>query len=104
MQRRTEGPSDRRKEQRQAEREGSIAVLGCGADVIYPRANRGLYKELVEKGLVISEYPPGTRPRPWRFPARNRIMAGLADAVIVVEAREKSGALITADYLPGGRP
>jgi DNA processing protein len=81
-----------------AEAGGSIAVLGCGADVIYPAANRYLYAELVEHGLVISEYPPGTRPLPWRFPARNRIMAGLGDGVIVVEARDRSGALITADF------
>jgi len=81
-----------------AEPGGSIAVLGCGPDVVYPRANRGLYAELLEHGLVMSEYPPGTRPLPWRFPARNRIMAGLADGVIVVEARSRSGALITADF------
>lgn len=77
---------------------GAIAVLGCGVDVVYPRANAGLYREITEKGLVISEYPPATDPLPWRFPARNRIIAGLADGVIVVEAREKSGALITADF------
>lgn len=76
----------------------SIAVLGCGVDVVYPRGNRGLYGNLVEHGLVISEYPPGTSPIAWRFPARNRIMAGLSDAVIVVEARARSGALITADF------
>ena len=76
----------------------SIAVLGCGVDVVYPRGNRVLYGNLVEHGLVISEYPPGTSPIAWRFPARNRIMAGLSNAVIVVEARAKSGALITADF------
>ena len=76
----------------------SIAVLGCGVDVVYPRGNRALYSNLVEHGLVISEYPPGTSPIAWRFPARNRIMAGLSDAVIVVEARARSGALITADF------
>ena len=76
----------------------SIAVLGCGVDVVYPRGNRTLYGNLVEHGLVISEYPPGTSPIAWRFPARNRIMAGLSDAVIVVEARARSGALITADF------
>ncbi|MHB1324767.1 MAG: DNA-processing protein DprA [Thermoleophilia bacterium] len=76
----------------------SIAVLGCGVDVVYPRGNRALYGNLVEHGLVISEYPPGTSPIAWRFPARNRIMAGLSNAVIVVEARAKSGALITADF------
>ncbi|MHB1391430.1 MAG: DNA-processing protein DprA [Thermoleophilia bacterium] len=77
---------------------GALAVLGCGTDTVYPRANTRLYRRLIESGLVVSEYPPGTEPRPWRFPARNRIIAGLADAVVVVEAREKSGALITADF------
>lgn len=76
----------------------SLAVLGCGPDVVYPGANRALHKSLLERGLVISEYPPGTQPMPWRFPARNRIMAGIAGAVIVVEARAKSGSLITADF------
>lgn len=76
----------------------SIAVLGCGPESPYPRRNRGLYGELLKRGLVLSEYPPGTEPRPWRFPARNRIISGLANGVIVVEAAEKSGALITADF------
>ena len=77
---------------------GTIAVLGCGADVVYPRSNTCLYREILASGLVVSEYPPQAEPRPWRFPARNRIIAGLADGVIVVEAKEKSGALITADF------
>ncbi|MHB1002274.1 MAG: DNA-processing protein DprA [Thermoleophilia bacterium] len=81
-----------------AARGRTLAVLGCGADVVYPAANRSLYQDLLKNGLVISEYPPGTPPRPWRFPARNRIIAGLADGVVVVEAAEKSGALITADF------
>ncbi|MHB9052936.1 MAG: DNA-processing protein DprA [Thermoleophilia bacterium] len=76
----------------------TLAVLGCGPDVIYPAVNRKLYALLASRGLIVSEYPPGTRALPWRFPARNRIMAGLSQAVIVVEAREKSGALITADF------
>lgn len=76
----------------------SMAVLGCGPDVIYPRSNTNLYHMLISDGLILSEYPPGTEPRPWRFPARNRIIAGLALGVIVVEAKEKSGALITADF------
>lgn len=76
----------------------SVAVLGCGVDVIYPRFNRSLYSDLLKAGLVVSEYPPGVQPRAWRFPARNRIIAGLSDGVIVVEARGKSGALITADF------
>ncbi|MFA5809463.1 MAG: DNA-processing protein DprA [Thermoleophilia bacterium] len=79
-------------------RGGTIAVLGCGPDVVYPVTNRLLYASLLESGLVISEYPPGTRPRPWRFPARNRIISGLSRGVVVVEAKEKSGALITADF------
>ncbi|MHB9112544.1 MAG: DNA-processing protein DprA [Thermoleophilia bacterium] len=82
----------------------SLAVLGCGPDVVYPAANRALHALLIERGLVISEYPPRTQPMPWRFPARNRIMAGLSDAVIVVEARARSGSLITAEFaLDGGR-
>jgi DNA processing protein len=86
------------------EQGGTIAVLGCGTDIVYPRTNRAVFDELLKNGLVVSEYPPGTEPRPWRFPARNRIIAGLSDGVIVVEAAEKSGALITADFcLEAGR-
>lgn len=77
---------------------GAIAVLGCGVDIVYPRTNARLYRTIIENGLVISEYPPGNEPVPWRFPARNRIIAGLAGGVIVVEAKGKSGALITADF------
>ncbi len=76
----------------------TVAVLGCGADVAYPRTNRAVYERIVREGLVVSEYPPGTEPAPWRFPARNRLIAALADAVVVVEARVRSGALITADH------
>jgi DNA processing protein len=75
----------------------TVAVLGCGIDRDYPRAHAGLAAELRRTGLVLSEYAPGVEPAPWRFPARNRIVAGLADATVVVEARERSGALITAD-------
>lgn len=75
----------------------SIAVLGCGTDVCYPAKNRRLYDRLLEQGTVLSEYPPGTPPRPMNFPARNRIVSGLADAVVVIEARSKSGTLITVD-------
>lgn len=75
----------------------TVAVLGCGIDRDYPRAHAGLAREVVEQGLVVSEYPPGVAPAPWRFPARNRIVAGLTVATVVVEARERSGALITAD-------
>jgi DNA processing protein len=75
----------------------TVAVLGCGIDRDYPRAHSALAAEIVGSGLVVSEYPPGVAPAPWRFPARNRIVAGLAVATVVVEARERSGALITAD-------
>ncbi len=76
----------------------TIAVLGCGVDVIYPSENKGLYNKIIEKGTIISEFPPGSQPVPWHFPARNRIISGLSLGVIVVEAAEKSGALITTDY------
>ncbi|MHB8896336.1 MAG: DNA-processing protein DprA [Candidatus Geothermincolia bacterium] len=76
----------------------TVAVLGCGVDVVYPRSNARLYERIKENGALLSEYFPGTEPRPFHFPARNRIIAGLSRAVIVVEASEKSGALITADF------
>ncbi len=75
----------------------SYAVLGCGADVCYPPENNHLYELLPEKGGIISEYPPGTPPLRHHFPERNRLISGLASCVIVVEARDKSGSLITAD-------
>jgi DNA processing protein len=75
----------------------TVAVLGCGVDRDYPRAHAQLAGRVAAEGLVLSEYGPGVEPAPWRFPARNRIVAGLADATVVVEARERSGALITAD-------
>ena len=75
----------------------TVAVLGCGIDRDYPRAHAGLAAQVAATGLIVSEYPPGVEPAPWRFPARNRIVAGLAAATVVVEARERSGALITAD-------
>ncbi|HLY95126.1 MAG TPA: DNA-processing protein DprA [Gaiellaceae bacterium] len=71
----------------------TIAVLGCGIDRDYPAA----HAELARRVTVVSEYAPGVEPAPWRFPARNRIVAGLCSATVVVEARERSGALITAD-------
>jgi DNA processing protein len=76
----------------------TVAVLGCGPDVAYPRRNRVLLQRVVSQGAICSEYWPGTRPAPWRFPARNRIVAGLAHATVVVEAGARSGALITADF------
>lgn len=75
----------------------SVGVLGCGVDICYPAKNRKLYDRLLEQGAVLSEYPPGTPPRSMNFPARNRIVSGLADAVVVIEARNKSGTLITVD-------
>jgi DNA processing protein len=75
----------------------TVAVLGCGIDRDYPAAHAQLARRIAETGLVVSEYAPGVEPAPWRFPARNRIVAGLCAAAVVVEARERSGALITAD-------
>ena len=75
----------------------TVGVLGCGIDRDYPAAHRELARRIAETGLVVSEYGPGVEPAPWRFPARNRIVAGLCAATVVVEARERSGALITAD-------
>jgi DNA processing protein len=76
----------------------TVAVLGCGIDRDYPAAHGGLARSICERSLLVSEYGPGVEPAPWRFPARNRIIAGLCAATIVVEARERSGALITADF------
>ena len=82
----------------------TVAVLGCGIDRDYPAAHAALAQRICERGLVVSEYEPGVEPAPWRFPARNRIIAGLAAATVIVEARERSGALITADFaLEDGR-
>jgi DNA processing protein len=82
----------------------TVAVLGCGIDRDYPAAHAELARRICERGLVVSEYEPGVEPAPWRFPARNRIIAGLAAATVIVEARERSGALITADFaLEDGR-
>ena len=75
----------------------SYGVLGCGVDICYPSQNRKLYEELMQKGGLISAYAPGTKPLPQYFPPRNRIVSGLSDALIVIEARQKSGTLITVD-------
>ena len=76
----------------------TVAVLGCGIDRDYPAAHASLAGAIAERSLLVSEYEPGVPPSPYRFPARNRIVAGLCSATIVVEARERSGALITADF------
>ncbi len=76
----------------------TYAVLGCGVDICYPRSSESLYKQIMEgKGGVISLCTPGTTPAKYLFPERNRIVAGLADALLVIEARQKSGTLITVD-------
>jgi DNA processing protein len=80
------------------EAEGTtVAVLGCGVDRDYPAAHAELARRVAAAGVIVSEYAPGVEPAPWRFPARNRLVAGLCAATVVVEARERSGALITAD-------
>jgi DNA processing protein len=76
----------------------TVAVLGCGVDRDYPAAHAELARRICETGLIVSEYEAGVEPAPWRFPARNRIIAGLCRSTLVIEARERSGALITADF------
>ncbi|MBN1572569.1 MAG: DNA-processing protein DprA [Deltaproteobacteria bacterium] len=75
----------------------TIAVLGSGIDVVYPPEGKGLYNEIVERGVVITEFPLGTHPEPGNFPRRNRIISGLSVGVVIIEASETSGALITAE-------
>ena len=76
----------------------AVGVLGCGADIVYPVSNRALFRDTEEYGCILSEFAPGTPPAKWTFPKRNRIISGLSDCVVVVEAKEKSGSLITADF------
>lgn len=75
-----------------------VGVLGCGVDVIYPKSNRNLFAQVLEKGCLLSEYPPGTPPLKWNFPRRNRILSGMANGVLVIEAPKISGALSTARW------
>ena len=76
----------------------TIAVLGCGIDRDYPRRNAALARRIAASGAIVSEWGPGVEPAPWRFPVRNRIVAALAQATVVIEATRRSGALITADH------
>jgi len=75
----------------------SYAVLGCGVDICYPPSNIRLFELLADQGGLISEYPPGTGPLRFHFPQRNRLISGLSDVVLILEAGERSGSLITAD-------
>ena len=75
----------------------TYAVLGCGVDICYPKSSRRLYEQILEQGGILSTFPPGTEPMKRLFPERNRIVSGLADAILVVEARQKSGTFITVD-------
>lgn len=76
----------------------TIAVLGCGPDVVYPAEHEDLMGQIIDSGAVVTEFPPGTPPLPHHFPQRNRIISGLSLGVVVVEGRERSGALVTADF------
>ena len=78
--------------------ETTLGVLGCGADMVYPPSNRALFRDVEQYGCIVSEFAPGTQPAKWTFPKRNRIISGLSDGVLVVEAPEGSGALITANH------
>ncbi len=78
---------------------GTIAVLGCGIDVDYPRANLALLNDVRARGLVLTEFPPGTRPDKWRFPRRNRLIAALSEALVVVEGSADSGTANTARWM-----
>ncbi len=91
----------------------TVGVVATGLDVVYPRQHKRLYERVREHGLVVTEHPPGTQPLPWRFPIRNRIIAALADGVVIVEAARTGGAISTANHaarfgrdvyvLPGSR-
>lgn len=76
----------------------TVAVLGCGVDIIYPKENVRIYNEIAKRGLIMSEYIVGTKPLSYNFPARNRIISGLSSGIVVVEAKKKSGTIITTDF------
>ncbi|MGL4522484.1 MAG: DNA-processing protein DprA, partial [Bacilli bacterium] len=76
----------------------AIGVVAHGLDWVYPRENRSLFERMYEQGLIISEYPPSIAPKRWMFPARNRIISGLAQGTLVIEAKRRSGSLITAQF------
>ena len=76
----------------------TFGVLGCGVDVCYPASNRRLFEKVKEQGGILSEFPLGSPPLAYHFPQRNRVISGLSDAVLIIEAKEKSGSLITADF------
>lgn len=76
----------------------TVAVLGCGVDICYPKENYNIYENIIKNGCILSEFPPGTPPLSFNFPLRNRIISALSKVVIVVEAKNRSGSLITADY------
>ena len=76
----------------------TVAVLGCGIDVVYPAAHRELTEQIAAKGTILTEYAPGVRPNSWNFPVRNRIISGLCQGTVVVEASAKSGAILTAEH------
>ena len=83
----------------------TIGVLGCGIDIVYPKINKKLYKDIERTGLLLSEFMPGTEPKGYNFPQRNRIISGLSEKLVVIEASLKSGSLITVGYaLEEGKP